>query len=267
MKLPPGDTGSGSLGAVDVFRWLLVSLALGGCLPNGPPTGGKEEVGVGAKKAPAKKPAVVRPASSAAVADPALTEAFTDTFERGSPGAMWRAVGAGWRIQDGRLCGQKARNRGIWLARRLPMNARIEFEASSASEDGDIKVEVWGDGVSGATGSSYTNATSYLFILGGWKNTKHVLARLDEHGEDRWEIRVDSSGEEPRARPVKPGQALRVQIERVDGRTVSWVVDDVLLHRFVDESPLAGKDHEHFGFNTWETPVCFDNLKITPLPG
>jgi hypothetical protein len=251
-----------------VRAYWLIGLGLAACLPNGPPTESKEPAEVGSKKTNfPRKATLVRPSASAAAADPALEGVFTDDFERGSPGTAWRSVGGGWKIQDGRLCGQGARNRGIWLARRLPVNARIEFDAVSSSPDGDLKVEAWGDGISGATGASYNNATSYLFILGGWKNTRHVLARLNEHGEDRWEIRVDPSGEEPRARPVKPRQTLRVQIERSDGRTLSWVVDDVLLHRFTDESPLAGPGHEHFGFNDWETPVCFDNLRITPLPG
>ena len=28
---------------------------------------------------------------------------------------------------------------------------------------------------------------------------------------------------------------------------------------------VAGAGHEHFGLNEWEAPVCFDNLKVTPL--
>jgi hypothetical protein len=34
---------------------------------------------------------------------------------------------------------------------------------------------------------------------------------------------------------------------------------------FIDPEPLAGPGHEHVGFNNWEVPVCFDNLKVTPL--
>jgi hypothetical protein len=242
--------------------WVAMVVVAAGCLPNGPPTPGKDETSADAG-AP-RKVTVVRPDAGE---DPLLTGPLEDTFERGSPGASWRSVGAGWRILDGKLCGQGARNRGIWLARRLPARARIEFDAISSSRDGDLKVEVWGDGVSGATGASYNNATSYLFILGGWKNTRHVLARLDEHGSDRWELKLDEANDDPRSRPVKPGQTYRVTIEREDGQAVLWSVDGVLLHRFEDGAPLQGPGHEHFGFNTWEAPVCFDNLKIIPLPG
>jgi hypothetical protein len=30
--------------------------------------------------------------------------------------------------------------------------------------------------------------------------------------------------------------------------------------------PLRGAGHDHFGFNNWQVKVCFDNLKIVPLP-
>lgn len=238
------------------------ALLLVGCLPNGPPTGSKEEAASSARKVP-----VVRPAVSAnPEADPMLVDVFEDSFERGIPGTMWRSVGHSWKIQNGRLCSQGARNRGIWLARRLPVNARVEFEASSASPDGDIKAEFWGDGITGATGVLYSNASSYLAIFGGWKNTRHVLARLDEHGEDRQQVLVDFRGEEPRTRAVKPHQIYRIRVERTDGRTVVWFVDEVVLLRFEDKEPLLGKGHDHFGFNNWDTQVCFDNLRVTPLP-
>ncbi|MFO0658280.1 MAG: hypothetical protein U0165_00385 [Polyangiaceae bacterium] len=100
----------------------------------------------------------------------------------------------------------------MWLARKLPVNARIEFDAVSKVKDGDLKVEVWGDGVSGATGTSYNNATSYLAILGGWKNPLHVLARLDEHGADRRLLEVDPKSDDERQRPVTMGQMYHFKI-------------------------------------------------------
>jgi len=99
-----------------------------------------------------------------AAKDPLITKVFHDEFDRKDIGTDWRRVQSGWHIRDGKLCGRHARNHGIWLARRLPVNARIEFEAVSDSPDGDIKAELWGDGFSGATQLSYTNATSYLVI-------------------------------------------------------------------------------------------------------
>mgnify|MGYP005862144527 CR=1 FL=1 len=112
---------------------------------------------------------------------------------------------------------------------------------------------------------SYNNATSYLAILGGWKNSLHVLARLDEHGKDRKVIQVDKESDDPREKPVVKGQTYHFKIERADGRTVRWFVDGQEMLSFVDAQPLAGEGHDHFGFNEWEAKVCFDNVKVTPL--
>jgi len=172
---------------------------------------------------------------------------------------------ATWRIENGRLCGQNAQNHGVWLNRVLPPNARIEFDAMSDSPMGDLKCEVWGDGQSAATKQTYDNATSYLTILGGWKNTLHVLARINEHGGDRQVIQVDPTSDDPRQRPVARGQVYRFKIERSDGKTVKWWVGDTEMLSFPDQNPLVGMGHDHFGFNDWEVKVCFDNVKVTPL--
>jgi hypothetical protein len=170
-----------------------------------------------------------------------------------------------WEVKDGKLCGKSARNRGVWLNRTLPANARIEFDATSSSADGDLKAEYWGDGRSGASSTSYTNATSYLTIFGGWKNTFHVLARIDEHAPDRLQIALSADSIEEREKPVVAGRAYGFKVERADGKTIAWWVDGVLIHRLEDKAPLAGAGHDHFGFNNWEVPVCFDNVKVAPL--
>jgi hypothetical protein len=171
-----------------------------------------------------------------------------------------------WRIENGRLCAQNAYNHGIWLNRVLPPNARIEFDAVSDSPMGDLKSEVWGDGQSAATGQSYNNATSYLTIFGGWKNTLHVLARLDEHADNRRVIKVQGpAADDPRERPVGRGQVYHFRIERTDGRTVRWFIDNIEMLSWADDQPLIGMGHDHFGFNDWEVKVCFDNVKVTPL--
>lgn len=186
--------------------------------------------------------------------------------DRGNLGPNWVQIKTNaWRVEGGKLCVQNAHNHPVWLNRTLPVNARIEFDATGYTDDGDLKAEVWGDGVSYATGTSYTNATSYLTVLGGWKNTLHVMARLNEHGTDRKEIRVDKDSDDPRQRPAQKGQTYHFKIERNDGRTVRWSVDGVDFVAWSDPSPLAGQGHDHFGFNEWEAKVCFDNVKVTPL--
>lgn len=186
--------------------------------------------------------------------------------DRSNLGPNWTQVKTNaWRVEGGKLCVQNAHNHGIWLNRTLPVNARIEFDVTGYTDDGDLKTEVWGDGTSYATGTSYTNATSYLAILGGWKNSLHVLARLNEHGTDRKEIKVDKDSDDPRQRPAQKGQTYHFKIERTDGKTVKWSVDGVDMVSFADPAPLAGQGHDHFGFNEWEAKVCFDNVKVWPL--
>ena len=206
------------------------------------------------------------PAGKAAPSpDPVLTEPFVDGFDRAVLGPNWRATSSQWRLDQGRLCASGARNPPAWLKRRLPRNARIEFEATSFSADGDIKAEYWGDGRSRPSGVSYDDATSYLTIWGGWKNRYHVLARLDEHAKDRRQLTVDPAAAELRRQPVQPERTYRFRVERKDGKTVTWHVDGEKILVYPDPQPLRGAGHEHFGYNNWEVRVCFDNLKVTPL--
>ena len=245
---------------------LLALLALASCVPEGPATGDPGGAAPSTRNPAPVVPGGSRPApATTAGAGEPISGVFQDDFERVALGPDWNALSPRWRITSGRLCARGARNRGIWLRRALPTNAAIEFDAIAEAEVGDLKAELWGDGKSGATGTSYTNATSYLAILGGWKNSKHVLARLDEHGEDRLEIDVDPESDDERARAVAPGQVYRFRVERADGRTLRWSVNGAELFELSDPDPLAGPGHEHLGFNDWDAPVCFDNLRVTPL--
>jgi len=187
--------------------------------------------------------------------DPAIgPDGFTDDFERESVGDLWHNTGGRYEIRDGWLNIRGARNRPLWLRRRLPRDARIEFDVRSESPQGDIKVEAFGDGSSRATSESYT-ATSYVVIFGGWDNSTNLIARMDEHASDR------AVG--PR-RPVVPGQTYHMRIERQGNRITAWV-DDVELAHMDDEDPLEGRGHDHFAFNDWDADLWFDNLRIEPL--
>lgn len=197
---------------------------------------------------------------------PVLQAAFRDDFERAELGDDYFATGDQFRINAGRLCVKGARNHPLWLRHRLPKNARISVEAESQSDEGDIKLEAWGDGRAAATRITYNDATSYLAIFGGWKNRYHVLARLDEHAPDRPQVAIEPGSDEPRQQPVLQGRRYRLKLERSDGRTLRFWVDDVEMLSFTDPQPLAGVGHDHFAFNDWETPVCFDHLLVEPLP-
>ena len=256
-----------------MFRhWTVgASLLLGACVPNGPASS-STDAGQAATNAPANKTRTVSsskpppgPSSATATRSAPLGAGFEDNFERAALGPDWRVTGADWHIEAGRLCVKGARNHGAWLARVLPTNVRIEFDAVSNAPEGDIKAEIFGDGASAASSVSYNDATSYLAIFGGWKNNFHVLARINEHASDRPEIRITPGSDDERARPVSMGQVYHFKIERADGKTLNWWIGDTLMFKFADPEPLAGPGHDHFGFNDWEVPVCFDNVKIVAL--
>lgn len=275
--------------AVSISRylaWLLVAAGSYACLPSEPAPKGEKSKDNDLSFRPAdlsfKRPSV-RPKGEPDAAVPRATpihsfqpkehpdssilpKVYEDHFDGVTLGSDWRPTSPVWRIENGRLCGQNAHNHPIWLQRKLPKNARISFTATSDSPDGDLKAEIWGDGRSEATAISYTNATSYLFILGGWKNHFHVLARIDEHAADRLERRVSPESTDVRDRPVVPGVKYRFTVERTDGRTVHWSVNGVEMAKLTDPTPLVGPGHEHLGFNDWEVHACFDNLSIIPLP-
>lgn len=181
-------------------------------------------------------------------------EGFRDDFNRDQLGELFNNTGGPWEIRDGELHVRGARNRPLWLRRVLPRDVRIEFDARSMSPEGDIKVEVFGDGVSRATTESYT-ATSYVVIFGGWSNSTNLIARMDEHADDR------AIG--PR-RPVESGRTYHFKIERQGGKITAWV-DGELLAEMDDPEPLEGRGHDHFAFNNWSSDLYFDNLEITGL--
>ncbi len=187
--------------------------------------------------------------------DPAIGPGpFTDDFERRELGELWQNTGGSYAIEDGKLHIRGARNKPLWLRRALPRDVRVEVDVRSESDAGDIKLEVFGDGESRATTDSYT-ATSYVVIFGGWNNSTNLIARLDEHAQDR------AVG--PRW-PVVRGRTYHLKVERRGSVITAWA-DDHQLATLDDSNPLAGRGHDHFAFNNWESDLWFDNLRITPL--
>jgi hypothetical protein len=187
---------------------------------------------------------------------PPITQSWQYDFEAGM-GEVFYATGDGYHVEHGALSARGAHNHPLWLRKKLPRNVRIELDAWSTDPRGDIKIEVFGDGHSyDADGGRYT-ATGYEVIFGGWSNTRSMVARLDEHGNEM----VQRT--EPK---VVANQRYHWRIER-RGNAVTWFIDDMTTPflRYDDPRPLEGEGHEYLGINNWETDTWFDNLVITPL--
>ena len=177
-------------------------------------------------------------------------EVFRDDFERAELGADWTVEAPSWRIVDGWLHnGARPENAGAWLAQQLPERVRIEFKARSmlpaaGSFEGDLKCEVFC--------SAPHHKQGYILIFGGWTNTQNVIARLDEHGDDRL---VSEN------RKVVAGQIYTWTIVRTDA-TLRWYIDGKPFLHYRDPEPLTGR---YFGFNNWSAQVYFDEVRVWEL--
>lgn len=186
---------------------------------------------------------------------PAIEGSYRDDFERPSIGPDYRKTGGGYRIVDGALNANGAHNHPLWLARRLPPgDLQIDLDAWSSSPDGDIKIELWGDGRSFDPDGNRYLSTGYVLVFGGWHNTKSILANRDEHGTTM------AARSAPR---VVPGQRYHWRIVR-RGKVIEWFIDDLTTPflRYDDPDPLAGPGHEYLAFDNWEADTWFDNLVI-----
>ena len=194
---------------------------------------------------------------AAAAAEPAAGP-FSDDFDRGQLGADWLATDpAAVSIQQGAAVVQRAHNHPVWLRKPLPENVVIDLDVWTDSPEGDMKVEVFGDGQSffrGDPRAAY-DATGYVLVMGGWRNSLSAIARQQEHAADRV-IRA-----EPR---VVPGKKYHWTIRR-EGRVLSWIVDGQPFLTLDDPDPLRGPSHRYFALSGWESKVSFDNVRIRPL--
>ena len=192
--------------------------------------------------------------------DPEIKKEFSDSFQRVLLGRDYFDTIGRYRIIKERLNIRKAYNHPLWLRRRLPRDVEITLDVESRTSEGDIKVEVFGDGRSHAMNRGAYKATGYVICMGGWKNSKSFIARKDEHGRPGEDIVIRK---DPEAR-VERGRVYHWRIIR-KGEMLEWYVDGKLFLSFEDTRPLYGRQNDHFGFNNWQADVWFDNLKIRPL--
>ncbi len=179
---------------------------------------------------------------------------FRDDFERDALGDDWAPSGEGAIVERGVLKVEGLQNHPVWLARPLPDDVRIEFDAWATTDEGDIKVELAGDGKSFATSANYV-ATGYVLIFGGWNNSLNAIVRRNEHGRKRETVT------EPK---VEPGRRYHFTIIR-SGIELRWELDGREVLAYEDEAPLRGEGHNHFAFSGWEAQTHFDNLVIEAL--
>lgn len=193
---------------------------------------------------------------------------------------FWSSGGY-WRTVSGELLSPGVKNNPLWLKASLPENVAVEFDARSMSPEGDIKVEIFGDGSDHASG--------YVLIHGGWNNSLSIIARLDEHGTSLAGLQAEAGRlqreknlpsadlketgvfrENTRMRveanpfPVQIGKTEHWRIER-RGSLITWSIDGREFMRFDDPFPLKGKGHDRLGFSSWEAQLFFDNLTIQAL--
>jgi hypothetical protein len=179
---------------------------------------------------------------------------FADNFEGASLGSEWRDTGGNYAVTAGRLVARNAYNHPLWLRKKLPRDATIDFDVESHSDAGDVKVELYGDGESFDADRGGYVSSGYVLIFGGWHNSLSVICRNNEHDEGRKWSRADHR--------VRPGQRYHFSVKRAGG-TIDWRIDGQPFLAWTDPQPLVGQGHEYFAFNDWEAEVLFDNLSIT----
>ena len=188
---------------------------------------------------------------------PPIKEKWTDDFSRDEIGGNYYKTGGEYTVTRGGLSARMGHNHPLWLRKQMPRDVQVDVTAWSTSPDGDIKVEIFGDGRSfDPDGGGYTSS-GYVLIFGGWKNSKSMIAKGNEHGSELKE----------RTQPrVVPNQKYKWRIIR-KGTKLTWFIDDMTTPflELEDPHPLAGRGHEYFAFNNWETDVWFDDLVVTPL--
>jgi hypothetical protein len=188
---------------------------------------------------------------------PAITEPFEDGFDGAEIGPSWHNTGGNYRIVNGRLNIADAKNHPLWLRRTLPNDLVMDIDAMSTSPDGDLKIELFGDGESFDRDGNRYEATGYMFVFGGWHNAVSIIGRMGEHDE---EVKAARRGP-----PVVPNQGYHWTITK-HGGNIDWKIDGQPFLAFVDREPLGGPGHQFFAINDWETDVHFDNLRIRPAP-
>ena len=171
---------------------------------------------------------------------------FSDDFERKELGPNWYPSGGQWMIENGYAYSTGANNAPCFLKVALPPDLVLEVDVHSETRTVDSKIELMTDGK--------THQSGYIFILGGWSNKLSVIARLDEHGDDRKQKGPTN---------VVGNRTYRWRIEKKGG-DIRWYMDGDLYMTYSDPNPLSGPGHDRFALSNWQNRIRWDNVKIWP---
>jgi len=174
------------------------------------------------------------------------------------------SLGGYWRVANGQLLAPQVKNNPLWLQARLPEDVAVEFDVRSEYPEGDIRVELFGDGTDPGSG--------YVLVHGGWNNTQSVLARLDMNApslkslqQQQRELKPDTRVRvESNSFPVQLGRSYHWRIER-RGTLLRWSIDGQPFLELNDPFPLKGPGHDRLGLSGFESQIFFDNLRVLPV--
>jgi hypothetical protein len=194
-------------------------------------------------------------ASSCKAKVPMLTGPFNDDFERADLGGDWNNTGAAYKTTGGKLGITGAHIHPLWLRRKLPFNVIVELDATSRTPEGDLKIELMGDGESFDPDQGRYDPTGYMFVFGGWHNQLSIISKLGEHDDA-----VKVSRRDPK---VEPGRTYHWTITKRGG-VLDWQIDGRPFLQYLDPQPLYGPGHQFFAINNWESDASYDNIRIRP---
>jgi len=192
------------------------------------------------------------------------------------------SVGGYWRVVKGELLAPGVKYNPAWLLAKLPDDVAIEFTVRSEYPEGDIRVELFGDGTDPGSG--------YVLVHGGWNNSLSVLARKDVNAPSLQTLQQQAARAAdrmglPSADLVKTGilkedtpvrvenrmpvQGRRVYHYRIErrGTLLRWNIDGQPFLELNDPFPLKGPGHDRLGLSGFESQIFFDNLRVVPLDG
>ena len=198
--------------------------------------------------------AVLTTVTSSCRKDEPITTEVGDDFDRPEVGAGWRETGGGYRISEGELVVRGPGGHPLWLRRRLPADVMIEVDARATSDDGEIAVELFGDGQSADPGGAGCASTGYALV---WRGTHAAICRENEPAGGHHMARGDWS--------VVGGRTHHYAIIRRGG-VIDWKVDGLPMLQWTDPRPLGGAGHDHFAITGHGSEAFFDNLMIRPAP-